>query len=201
LPGNAWKRPPPITRVIRSNYGTLHYYDEFIGIMEIRTEQLDDINSVHQVNVAAFGRESEANLVDRLRSSPSTFSFVAVELNQVVGHLFLSPVTIDGNCNPKSLILGLAPVAVMPEHQRSGIGSSLIRHGLAECVRVGAEAIVVLGAPAYYHRFGFRSAIEYDLRCEYDVPAEAFMVLELVPDALKNCAGTVKYRPEFSMVE
>jgi putative acetyltransferase len=169
--------------------------------MEIRAEQLGDIDSVHQVNVRAFGRESEANLVARLRGSASTFSFVAIELDRVIGHIFFSLVTIDGECEREILILGLAPVAVMPEYQGKGIGSLLIRQGLEKCTQLGTQAIVVLGAPEYYQRFGFMSAKKHGLRCEYDVPDEAFMVLELVQGALKNCAGIVKYRPEFSMVE
>jgi putative acetyltransferase len=168
--------------------------------MKIRAEQPDDIDSVHQVNVRAFGRESEANLVARLRGSASTLSLVAIELHQVVGHIFFSPVTIDGSGHD-GLILGLAPIAVMPEYQKRGIGSLLIRQGLEECAQFGTEAIVVLGAPDYYRRFGFMTAKEQSLKCEYDVPDEAFMVLELVQGALQNCAGIVRYRPEFSMVE
>jgi putative acetyltransferase len=169
--------------------------------MEIRAERRDDKDSVYQVNVAAFGRESEADLVERLRGVASTFSFVAVDRYQVVGHIFLSPVTIDGVCECKGLILGLAPVAVMPEAQGKGIGSSLIRWGLKECAGLGTQAIAVLGAPEYYRRFGFIPAKEKGLRCEYDGSDEAFMVLELVQGALKDCTGIVKYRPEFNLVE
>jgi putative acetyltransferase len=168
--------------------------------MEIRTEQLQDRDSVYQVNVAAFGRESEANLVDQLRSVASTLSLVAVDIDQVVGHILFSPVTIDGEWESQSLILGLAPVAVLPGEQGRGIGSLLIRQGLAVCGRMGAKAIVVLGAPGYYRRFGFQSAKEQGLRCEYDESDEAFMVLEVVQGALKNCSGIVRYRPEFSNV-
>ena len=166
--------------------------------MEIRAEQPEDRDAVHQVNVAAFGRENEANLVARLRGVASTFSWVTVVDDRVVGHIMFSPVAI-GDC--KDLILGLAPVAVLIEEQGKGIGSLLIRQGLVECVRLGAKAIIVIGAPSYYRRFGFESAKKYGLRCEYDVPDEAFMVLELVQDALKNYVGMVRYRPEFSMVE
>jgi putative acetyltransferase len=169
--------------------------------MEIRAEQLEDRDAVHQVNVAAFGRENEANLVDRLRSVTSTFSWVAVDCDRVVGHILLSPVEIEGEGECEGLILGLAPVAVRPEEQGKGKGSLLIRQGLVECARLGAKAIVVLGSPKYYGRFGFEPAKKYGLRCEYDVADESFMVLELVEGALKNCIGVVRYRPEFSMVE
>jgi putative acetyltransferase len=170
-------------------------------IMEIRAEQLEDRDVVHQVHVAAFGRENEADLVDRLRRVASTLSWVAVDLDRVVGHILFSPVTIEGEGEKEGLILGLAPVGVLPEAQGKGIGSFLIRRGLEECGGLGVAAIVVLGAPRYYRRFGFKSAKEQGLRCEYEVPDEAFMVLELVQGALKNCVGIVRYRSEFSMVE
>jgi putative acetyltransferase len=78
----------------------------------------EDRESVRKINLAAFGRENEANLVDKLRDVASTLSFVAVESAQTVGHVFFSPVEIEGNCRDNLLILGLAPVAVMPERQR-----------------------------------------------------------------------------------
>lgn len=168
--------------------------------MEIRVEKPNDVEAVRQVNMAAFGRESEANLVDQLRGVASTFSFVAVESEQVVGHVFFSPVVIDGEC-PGVAVLGLAPIAVMPAYQRQGIGSLLIRRGLEECNRLGFKAIVVLGSPAYYQRFGFTPAKEKGLGCEYSVPDEAFMVKELERDALEGCVGIVKYRSEFDKLE
>ncbi|WP_404789107.1 GNAT family N-acetyltransferase [Altericista sp. CCNU0014] len=169
--------------------------------MEIRNEKPEDLEAVRRVNVAAFGRASEAILVDRLRGTDATFSFVALHTEQIVGHVFLSPVAIDGNCPGDRLVLGLAPVAVLPEYQRQGIGSLLIRHSLKECDRFGVKAIVVLGSPEYYSRFGFAPAKEKGLKCEYSVPEEAFMVLELESDALEGCNGTVKYRLEFDDLE
>jgi len=168
--------------------------------MEIRTEKPEDIESVRQVNIAAFSRENEANLVDRLRGISPSFSFVALESDRVVGHILFTPVVVGGECFNK-LILGLAPVAVLPEYQRQGIGSLLIREGLKECARSGFHAIVVLGHPDFYSRFGFVPASSKNLRCEYDVPDEAFMVLELETGILQDCSGTVKYRSEFRICE
>ena len=170
-------------------------------MIKIRVEQPEDRDAIHHVNVAAFGRENEADLVDQLRNVASTVSLVAVDLNQVVGHILFSPVTIEAEGQCEGLFLGLAPLAVMPEEQGKGIGSLLVRQGLAACHGMGAAVVVVLGAPEYYRRFGFESAKKYRLGCEYDVPDEAFMVLELVQDALKNCDGIVRYHPEFSRVE
>jgi putative acetyltransferase len=98
-------------------------------------------------------------------------------------------------------MLGLAPVAVLPDYQRQGIGGVLIRHGIEECARLNCQAIVVLGHPEYYPRFGFIPANQKGLKCEYSVPDEAFMVLELECGALDGCSGTVKYRPEFKAFE
>ncbi len=169
--------------------------------MDIRAEKPEDIAAIRNVNVAAFGRESEADLVDRLRGVASTFSFVAVECGHVVGHLFFSPVEIEGECADGLPVLGLAPVAVLPDCQRRSIGSLLIQHGLNECTQSGFKAIVVLGALAYYSRFGFIPAKEKGLGCEYPVPDEAFMVLELEPGALDGCEGTIQYRSEFNTLE
>jgi putative acetyltransferase len=169
--------------------------------MEIRAEKSDDVEAVRLVNVAAFGRESEADLVDALRGVTSTFSFVAVESEQIVGHVFFSPVVIAGSGADDLFILGLAPVAVLPEHQRQGIGSLLIQYGLKECARSGGSAVVVLGSPEYYPRFGFTPAKGKGLGCDYSVPDEAFMVLELAIGVLGGCIGTVKYRPEFNKLE
>jgi predicted N-acetyltransferase YhbS len=169
--------------------------------MQIRAEKPEDVEAIRQVNILAFGRESEANLVDRLRGVASTFSFVAVESEQIVGHIFFSPVTIVGEGGADLRLLGLAPVAVLPNYQRQGVGSLLIQQGLATCDRLGFQAVVVLGSPTYYSRFGFRSARKQGLGCEYPAPDEAFMVLELKPRALEGCVGTVKYHSEFNNLE
>jgi putative acetyltransferase len=169
--------------------------------MEIRAEKPEDIKGIRQVITAAFGRNNEADLVDQLRRVPSTFSFVAVEAGQVIGHIFFSPVEIEGECRKDLLILGLAPLAVKPDRQCQGIGSSLIQHALAVCRRSHYQAIAVLGHPTYYPRFGFVPAKQKGLGCEYNVPDEVFMVLELEVGALQGCSGIIKYRPEFKICE
>lgn len=169
--------------------------------MDIRTEKPEDLDAIRQVNMAAFGRETEANLVDRLRGIASTFSLVAVESDRIVGHLFFSPVAVAGKCPSNLSILGLAPVAVLPDYQRQGIGTRLIREGLKQCARSGFGAVVVLGHPDFYPRFGFIPASTKNLKCEYDVPDEVFLVLELESGALQDCSGTVKYRSEFKIFE
>lgn len=168
--------------------------------MEVRAEQTKDFETVRQVNLVAFGRENEANLIELLRPVPFTFSFVAVAAEQVVGHIFFSPVSVEGTCPKPLLILGLAPMAVLPNYQRQGIGSMLVQHSLKECFQSGCRTVVVLGHPTYYPRFGFVRASEKGLRCEYNVPDEVFLVLELENGALHGVEGTVKYCSEFMSV-
>lgn len=169
--------------------------------MDIRAEEPEDIEAIREVNLAAFGRVGEANLVDQLRGLDSTVSWVAVCGGQIVGHICFSPVAIADSCPPDLRMLGLAPLAVRPEFQRRGIGSQLVECGLDECTQLGIQAVVVLGSPDYYPRFGFKPAKLWGLGCEYSVPDEAFMVVELVKGALVGCRGTVKYRSEFNNLE
>lgn len=166
--------------------------------MTIRAERTEDIPAVRRVNELTFGRQNEAALVDALRAGANPqVSLVAVEDGEVVGHIFFSPVSIESE-DADSSAMGLAPMAVVPEYQRQGVGSRLVREGLRACLRVGCDVVVVLGHPEYYPRFGFVPASRKGLRCEYEVPDEAFMVTELKPGALGGRRGLVKYRPEFS---
>ncbi|PZV12926.1 MAG: GNAT family N-acetyltransferase [Leptolyngbya sp.] len=169
--------------------------------MDIRAEKPEDVKAIYQVNKEAFGRENEAILVDQLRGIASTVSLVAVQSDQIVGHLFFSPVTINRHSSSQLLMLGLAPIAILPKYQRQGIGSLLIQRGLETCHQLGCDAVVVLGDPNYYSRFGFVAASTQGLRCEYDAPDDAFMVLELNSAALQDCSGTVQYRSEFKVCE
>ena len=95
-------------------------------------------------------------------------------------------------------ILGLAPTAVRPDRQRQGIGSQLVRAGLDAARKTGAAAVVVVGHARFYPRFGFVPASRFGLTCEYDVPDEVFMALELVPGFLAGPGGLVQYHPAFA---
>ena len=164
--------------------------------MEIREERAGDCEGIRRVHLAAFGGDGEARLVDLLRErGKAVISLVAVEANDVVGHVLFSPVTIDepGDAHP----LGLAPVGVLPEFQRNGIGSSLVREGLSRCARAGYNLVVLVGAPRYYARFGFQAAKPYGLDNEYGINEE-FMVHELQKGALDRTKGLVKYAREFA---
>lgn len=167
--------------------------------MLIRAEEQRDWAAVHAVNVSAFETPLEANLVDALRDQAQPIvSLIAEDDDAIVGHIMFSPVSLSGQ--PARAIMGLAPMAVAPAHQRKGIGSALVRAGLEQCKQLGFGAVVVLGHPAYYPRFGFSSSVHFGIVCEYEVPVEVFMVVELQAVFLRGASGTVKYHAAFSNV-
>lgn len=167
--------------------------------LTIRHETPLDREAVHAVNAAAFETHSEADLVEALRRKAQPIvSLVAERDGGIVGHILFSPVTVRGK--PEPSMMGLAPMAVMPEHQRKGIGSELVRAGLAECRKRGVAAVAVLGHPGYYPRFGFLPSTAFGMSCEYDVPEEAFMLLELEQNALDAVTGSVRYHEAFDSI-
>jgi putative acetyltransferase len=167
-------------------------------MLTIRRETPKDIDSIRYVNEQAFGQKEEAEIIDKLRKRDVvTLSLVAVQADQIVGHILFSPVSVESEHSSFEAIT-LAPMAVLPEYQRKGIGSQLVRIGLEECRRLGHEIVVVLGHPDYYPRFGFVPASTYGIKCKYDVPDEVFMALELRQGALSGRSGVVKYQPEFN---
>ncbi|HEV2708144.1 MAG TPA: N-acetyltransferase [Pyrinomonadaceae bacterium] len=169
-------------------------------MITVRAETAEDISAVRRVNELAFERAEEAALVDALRvAADPQISLVAVAQDEVVGHIFFSPVQLESE-DSDFKALGLAPMAVLPAYQNQGIGSRLIREGLKECLRLGCRVVFVLGHPEYYTRFGFIPASRKGLRSVYAVPDEVFMVAELETGALGGRRGLVKYRPEFDAV-
>jgi putative acetyltransferase len=167
--------------------------------MRIRPETESDRAAVRAVNRAAFETPAEADLVESLhRKAVSLISLVAEVEGGVVGHILFSPVSLAEHAHLK--LMGLAPMAVVPDHQRKGIGSALVRQGLARCKDLGYCAVVVVGHAQYYPRFGFVPAHRHGLRCEYDVPSDVFMVAELEAGALKGASGVVRYDEAFAGV-
>jgi putative acetyltransferase len=161
----------------------------------IRPESSEDLPAIREINLRAFGGPVEADLVDALRRQASPFvSLVFESAGEILGHIAFSPVTIHdragapgadqalGGVFPATL-MGLAPMAVTPEHQRQGIGSRLVAAGLDACRALGTELVIVLGHPEYYPRFGFHPAVRLGLDSDYDVQDEVFMALELQPGA------------------
>ena len=166
-------------------------------MLTIRPEMPDDAAEVRAVNEAAFGGTLEAELIERLRVRRAlTISLVALQDGQVVGHIAFSLVAIE-SADSSFEAITLAPVAVLPAHQRQGVGGRLVRAGLQECQNLGHDIVVVVGHPTYYPRFGFVPAREKGIGCEVAARQEACMVLELREGALAGRGGTVRFQPEF----
>jgi putative acetyltransferase len=165
--------------------------------MIIRREKPEDMDAIYQVNERAFDGKVESELVSKLRErNIVTLSLVAEWDGQIVGHILFSPVAVESEHSSFGAIT-LAPMAVLPEYQRKGIGSQLVAAGLDECRDLGHEIVVVLGHPEYYPRFGFVPAKSRGIGCEFEVPDEAWMFLELQEGVLMGRRGTVKFQPEF----
>ena len=172
--------------------------------MLIRTEKENDRAGVYQINAAAFETRAEAELVEALRACVQPLISLVAEVDSaVVGHILFSPVSVSADSRLR--MMGLAPMAVVPAHQRQGIGSALVRVGLERCRAMARSAVVVLGHPEYYPRFGFSPASRFGLRCEYNVPDEVFMAMELEPGIFERCIHNgqrcvVKYHAAFRNV-
>lgn len=168
-------------------------------MVEIRSEQTEDTPLIYEVNKAAFGRPAEADLVDVIRSACSdVLSLVAVSDEQVVGHILFSPVVVSDTTR-RVKGMGLAPMAVLPEFQRQGIGSKLVETGLRILGVRNCPFVIVLGHTEYYPRFGFVPASRHGLGCQWEgVPDEAFMVLVLNKETMSGLSGVAKYRDAFN---
>jgi len=166
----------------------------------IRPESPEDVSRVRHVNELAFEQPAEADLVDKLRRAcTDALSLVAVD-DAVVGHILFTPVVIE-SAGRQSLGMGLAPMAVLPDRQRQGIGTLLVRQGLDILRERGCPFVVVVGHPEYYPRFGFEPASTHGLASQWEgMPDAAFMVLILDARAMTGVSGVAQYREEFNEV-
>lgn len=169
-----------------------------MDMVNIREECAADYDAVRIVNDRAFGAPEEGNIVEKLRNTcRETLSLVAVSDERIVGHIFFSPVTV-GPVGRQVMGLGLAPMAVMPEFQRQGIGSFLVEDGIRRIRDTDCPFILVVGHADYYPRFGFEPARPYGLQCQWEgVPDEAFMILRLDTSRMNQVSGVARYRDEF----
>lgn len=169
-------------------------------IPTVRAETPADIAAIRRVNLEAFARPEEANLVEALRSNDHvTLSLVALVDEIIVGHILFFPLTIEGETGSYPA-LGLGPMAVLPAFQRQGIGSALVRASLEQLNLSGQPGVIVLGHPEFYSRFGFTTASKFGIICPFEVPDEAFMALELRAGGLAGKGGRVVYSAEFAEV-
>ena len=164
----------------------------------IRPERPEDTPSVRSLNELAFGQPTEANLVERLQQVCTTSLSLVAEAGAVVGHILFTPVVVE-SAGRQIIGMGLAPMAVLPDRQRQGIGSALVRRGLEILRERGCPFVVVVGHPEYYPRFGFERASLHGLASQWEgVPDDAFMVSILDVDAMAGVSGVAKYRDEFN---
>jgi putative acetyltransferase len=163
----------------------------------VRLEQPEDVEAVRRLNEKAFGTPAEAGLVDLLRvRGKIVVSLVAVDGGRIMGYIAFSRVSVAAN--PMLRGVGLGPMAVIPDAQRQGVGTRLVRAGLDHCRDMGYEYAVVVGHPDYYPRFGFVPAQQYGITCLWEVPKGVFMALELRSRGLAGSSGLATYEPEFS---
>jgi putative acetyltransferase len=163
----------------------------------IRDETPADHAAIAALHRAAFGGSTEARLVEDLRAGGLVVAaLVAVETTTVVGHVMFCRVSLEIDGAPRHGA-SLAPLSVAMSHRGKGIGSSLVAEGLERLAREGVEAVIVLGDPAYYQRFGFSAELASRLVAPFR--GEAFMALELVRGALAGERGSVRYPEAFGL--
>lgn len=168
----------------------------------IRPEQPNDHAAVSKINRLAFGQEDEGKLIVAIRNADGFdpgLSLVALCDGQAVGHILFSPIHIETDHGDVPA-MALAPMAVLPDRQKQGIGSAMVRSGLDACRQAGHRIVIVLGHADYYPRFGFTPAGQHGLRPPFPAPDEAFMALALQPGSLDGVSGIVRYPAAFDDV-
>jgi putative acetyltransferase len=166
----------------------------------IRPEHEADVSAIRQIHRAAFQSEGEAILVEKIRESQwfiPPLSLVALVAAKAVGHVLLSYIDLVSGTSSK--VLGLAPLAVLPEFQRQGIGSLLVNKGIDLADEQGEPLIIVLGDPAFYSRFGFMPASRFAISCPFPGAEDAFMVKPL-SNFSPDLHGKVIYPEAFAVV-
>ncbi|MCA1031388.1 N-acetyltransferase [Bacillus timonensis] len=173
-------------------------------MIEVRAELELDVLMIKNVNDEAFGQENEGRLVEGIRQSENfipELSLVAETVEgEIVGHILFSFISIEQEDGTSVKTLALAPMAVKPARQNQGIGSMLVRKGLARGRDLGYKSVVVLGHPNFYPKFGFVPASTKGISPPFKLPDEVFMALELVDGGLDGMSGKVVYPPAFSNV-
>lgn len=162
--------------------------------MILRGERQGDEGAIRAVTAAAFAGkpysdQTEPQIIERLRAAGALdLSLVAEDAGEVIGHVAFSLVEIEDGATGW---YGLGPVSVHPDRQSEGIGSALIRRGLADLAGLGASGCVLVGSPKFYPRFGFRHCRELVYP---GLPVEYFMVLLLRGEMP---SGIVRFHPAF----
>lgn len=173
--------------------------------VNVREEREGDNSAIFSLIVSTFADMQESDhreqfLVERLHRSGAfipQLSLVAETGGRIVGYILLSEVAIESDNGIAAKSLGVAPLAVLPEYQRQGIGGLLLQSAHRRAAGLGYGSAVLLGHDGYYPRFGYRRAIDFGIEFPFDVPHELCMVIELVPGALNGVSGVVRYPDAF----
>lgn len=174
--------------------------------IHIRQEQESDSKVVFKLIENAFLNIEESDhqeqfLVERLHQSDTfipELSLVAETSDkQIVGYILLTEVEIVSDDNHITTSLGLAPLAVLPEYQRQGIGGMLLNEAHRTATALGYGSVVLLGHKDYYPRFGYKRAAGFGIGFPFDVPDDCCMAIELIPGTLNHVSGTVRYPHTF----
>ena len=172
--------------------------------INVRQEKQSDHKAVFKLIEKAFEKEEfsdhkEQFLVERLRTSEAfvpELSLVSEINHQIVGHILLTKIRIT-NKNQSYESLALAPVSVVPEFQKQGIGKILIETAHEKARKSGYKSVVLLGHEDYYPKFGYVQVDKFGIELPFDVPKANCMVIELVENGLKGVHGMVEYPKEF----
>jgi putative acetyltransferase len=168
--------------------------------LEIRKAIESDRKEILNVHNQAFGKEKGpeiAKLVDDLlndKTAMPILSLVAIENEKIIGHILYTKATVTQTELSISTQI-LAPLAILPDQQKKGIGEKLINEGIRQLKELGTELVFVLGHPIYYPRCGFSPAGERGFEAPYPIPEEhaaAWMVQSLNGDSLETANGKVR---------
>lgn len=173
----------------------------------IRPERREDYKTVEELTRDAFWGFStpacdEHLLAHKLRKIPAfvpELDFVAETDGKIVGNIMYTKSKVVGGNGIEHEVLTFGPLSVLPDYQGMGVGSALVKHTVSEARRLGYRAILIFGHPDYYTRFGFKRAGDFNITTSAGKNFDAFMALELVPDALKGVTGRFYEDPVFEI--
>jgi putative acetyltransferase len=170
-------------------------------VINIRPETKNDYAAIRKVNDLTFERPEEGRLVDNLRQLPEfepRLSLVAELDGQIIAHALFSPIFIQSKDNEEYPCLSLGPIAVIPEFQNQGVGGKLIEAGHRAALELDYTAVLLLGHPGYYPRFGYLPADKWKISNPWKIDGDPWMAIELIKGALDGRAGLAVYPQAFN---
>ncbi len=127
--------------------------------------------------------------IRQLRAFVQELDFVATMNNKIIGNIIYSRAKIVNDHNIENEVLCMGPLSVLPLYQKKGVGSKLICHSTDKAKEIGFKGVIILGNPDYYTRFGYKNAINYNIKTSDGHNFDAFMALELYENSLKGIEG------------